>query len=235
MSRRPPLGRLVEIAQTLVLTLVIFLLIQTFVAQPFKVEGRSMEHTLEPDQYVLIDKLTPRFDTYERGDIVVFAPPPDWSQLHETPFIKRVIGEAGDTVEIRDGEVLVNGIKLVEPYIYAEAPGDLPQPTNVSSDTGRWVIPSDELFVMGDHRSDSVDSRAFGPIAIDKVVGRAWLRYWPFDTFGILQATEASVTPAPSQGISSNPDVPPSQPTLRDAVDGFEIGVTVASSTRVGV
>ena len=88
-----------------------------------------MEHTLEPDQYVLVDKLTPRFDNYKRGDIVVFTPPADWAQDDGTPFIKRVIGVGGDTVEIRDGGVYVNGMALDEPYIFADAPGDPPEPT----------------------------------------------------------------------------------------------------------
>jgi len=77
VTRRPLLGCLLEIVETLALTLIIFLVIQTFVAQPYKVQQQSMEHTLEPDQYVLVDKLTPRFDTYKRGDIVVFTPPAD--------------------------------------------------------------------------------------------------------------------------------------------------------------
>ena len=105
-------GCLFEIVETLVLTLIIFLVIQTFVAQPYKVQQQSMEHTLEPDQYVLVDKLTPRFDTYKRGDIVVFSPPPDWAREDDTPFIKRVIGLGGETVEIRDGKVFIDGTEL---------------------------------------------------------------------------------------------------------------------------
>ena len=93
---RRPLGCLFEIVETLVLTLIIFFVIQTFVAQPYRVEQQSMERTLEPDQYVLVDKLTPRFDDYSRGDIVVFEPPEAWVQGGpKTPFIKRVIGLAG--------------------------------------------------------------------------------------------------------------------------------------------
>ncbi len=186
VTRRPILGCLFEIVETLVLTLIIFLVIQTFVAQPYKVQQQSMEHTLEPDQYVLVDKLTPRFDTYKRGDIVVFTPPPDWVQDDGTPFIKRVIGLGGDTVEIRDGSVFINGTKLDEPYLFATEPGDPPQPTTVPDDQHRWVIPTGDLFLMGDHRANSADSRTFGPVASQQVVGRAWLSYWPIKAFGIL-------------------------------------------------
>ena len=128
------LGCLLEIAETLALTLIIFFVIQTFVAQPYKVQQKSMEHTLEPEQYVLVDKLTPRFDTYKRGDIVVFTPPADWVQDDGTPFIKRVIGLGGDTVDIRDGHVFINDTKINEPYLYAEPPSAPPQPTTVQGD-----------------------------------------------------------------------------------------------------
>jgi signal peptidase I len=178
-------GCLFEIVETLVLTLIIFLVIQTFVAQPYKVQQQSMEHTLEPDQYVLVDKLTPRFDTYKRGDIVVFSPPPDWSREDDTPFIKRVIGLGGETVEIRDGAVFIDGTKIDEPYLFAATDGEPTQPTTVP-DEHRWVIPAGELFLMGDHRSNSSDSRMFGPVETGQVIGRAWLRYWPINVFGIL-------------------------------------------------
>ncbi len=185
MSRRP-LGCLFEIVETLVLTLVIFLVIQNFVAQPYRVEQVSMEHTLEPDQYVLVDKLTPHFGPYQRGDVVVFNPPPEWAQQPgDTPYIKRVIGIGGDTVEVRDdGFVYVNGTKIDEPYLYAD--NGQPQPTTAQGQK-RWVIPDGELFVMGDHRERSADSRSFGTVPVSAVIGRAWLRYWPFATFGIIQ------------------------------------------------
>jgi signal peptidase I len=185
VTRRPLLGCLLEIVETLALTLIIFLVIQTFVAQPYKVQQQSMEHTLEPDQYVLVDKLTPRFDTYKRGDIVVFTPPSDWIQEDGTPFIKRVIGLGGDTVDIRDGDVFINGTKIDEGYVYGQ-PGDPAQPTTVPGDEHRWVIPTGELFLMGDHRANSADSRTFGPVPVASVIGRAWLRYWPLNVFGIL-------------------------------------------------
>lgn len=186
VSQRPALGCLIEIVETLVLTLIIFFVIQNFVAQPYKVQQQSMERTLEPEQYVLVDKLTPRFDTYKRGDIVVFTPPAEWGE-GGTPFIKRVIGEGGDRVEIGDdGSVSINDEVVDEPYVYAEQPGGVPQPTTVNGDQTSWLIPDDQLFLMGDHRSNSADSRTFGPVPVGQIIGRAWLRYWPFDTFGIL-------------------------------------------------
>jgi signal peptidase I len=180
------LGCLVEIVETLALTLIIFFVIQTFVAQPYKVQQQSMEHTLEPDQYVLVDKLTPRFDTYKRGDIVVFTPPADWVQQDGTPFIKRVIGLGGDNVAIHDGGVYINGVKINEPYLFSAAPGETPQPTTVPGDQSTWVVPAGELFLMGDHRANSADSRTFGTVPAQQVIGRAWLRYWPINVFGIL-------------------------------------------------
>ncbi len=186
MSKRPALGCLLEIVETLALTLIIFFVIQNFVAQPYKVQMQSMERTLEPDQYVLVDKLTPRWDGYKRGDIVVFKPPADWGPADDTPYIKRVIGVGGDTVEIHDGLVYINGTALDEPYLYAEPEGGPPQETSADSDQSRWVVPAGELFLMGDHRSNSADSRAHGTVPVADVVGRAWLRYWPLDTFGIL-------------------------------------------------
>jgi signal peptidase I len=196
VSQRPALGCLFEIAETLVLTLLIFVVIQNFIAQPYKVQQISMERTLEPEQYVLVDKVTPRFDPYNRGDIVVFDPPADWGDSN-TPFIKRVIGEPGDKIEIRDdGLVYVNRVALVEPYLYADEAGG-PQPTTAPLNESTWTVPEDELFLMGDNRQNSADSRTFGPVPIDRVIGRAWLRYWPLGTFGILRTpTYPDVAPA---------------------------------------
>ena len=184
MTRKPGLGCLLEIVETLVLTLIIFWVIQSFVAQPFRVDQTSMEQTLEPDQYVLVDKLTPRWDTYKRGDVVVFNPPDSWIANDGQPYIKRVIGVGGDTIDIHDGSVFVNGTRLDEPYVFTE--NGQPQSTDTLNEIDHWVIPEGQLFLMGDHRQNSTDSRQGGPVDVSRVVGRAWLRYWPFDTFRIL-------------------------------------------------
>ena len=197
VDRRSSLGCLFEVLETLVLTLIIFFVIQTFIAQPYQVQQQSMERTLEPGQYVLVDKLTPRWDDYGRGDIVVFNPPKTWT-TENTPFIKRVIGLPGDTVEVKDdGLVYVNGVAIEEPYTYKNDEG-VAEPTEVGDQT-RWVVPEGELFVMGDHRQKSADSRVFGTIPIGNVIGRAFLRYWPISTFGIIQTpTYPDLQPTPT-------------------------------------
>jgi len=183
--RRLAFRGLLEIVETIVLTVLIFFVVHTFVAQPFRVEQSSMVSTLLPDQYLLVDKLTPRWAGYERGDIVVFEPPASWRSGQGAPFIKRVIGLPGDRVDLMDGFVIVNGTQLEEPYLF-ERRGKA-EPTEPSMDgTTSWHVPDGSIFVMGDHRAASADSREFGPIPVSTVLGRALLRYWPLDTFGAL-------------------------------------------------
>jgi signal peptidase I len=176
---RTAAGCLFELVETVVLTVVIFLVIQTLVAQPYKVEQHSMETTLLPDQYVLVDKITPRFNDYGRGDVIVFEPPAAY-RGDGTPFIKRIIGLPGDRVDIHDGAVYIDDVRLDEPYVRAQ------EPTEANGPSSSWVIGTGDLFVLGDNRENSSDSRVFGPIRRDSVVGRAWLRYWPLGSFGIL-------------------------------------------------
>ena len=210
VDRRSTFGCLFEVVETLVLTLVIFFVIQNFIAQPYQVQQNSMERTLEPGQYVLVDKLTPRWDPYGRGDVVVFNPPQTWTS-DPTPFIKRVIGLPGDTVEVKDdGYLYVNGVNLEEKYLYTNGAGVM-EPTTASPDQSSWVVPEGQLFVMGDHRQASADSRVFGPISISDVIGRAFLRYWPLSTLGIIQ-TPSYPSVAPSNGVAPASSVAPATP-----------------------
>jgi signal peptidase I len=191
---RRSLGCLFEVLETLLVTLVFFLVVQLFVAQPFHVEQPSMENTLMPDQYVLVDKLTPRFSDYQRGDIVVFNPPSTWaSDPSGTPYIKRVIAVANDTIDIHGGHVFVNGKQLSEPYLYQGQPTAPLDPAKHV-----WTLTAGQLFVMGDHRGDSQDSRIFGPIDKSSVIGRALIRYWPLANFGALSQPQASPAPTPT-------------------------------------
>ena len=188
VTRRPTLGCLFEIVETLVLTLIIFFVIQNFVAQPYKVQQQSMEQTLEPEQYVLVDKLTPRFDTYKRGDIVVFTPPADWVQDDGTPFIKRVIGVGGDTVEIQRRRASTStGPRSTSRTSYADVPGD--PPSRRPSPATRQSVGRPGRRALPDGRPSRRTRPTRGPSGRSRsthVIGRAWLRYWPLDTFGIL-------------------------------------------------
>ena len=200
-------GCLLEAVETLVLTLIIFLVIQNFVAQPYQVEQMSMENTLLPNQYVLVDKLTPRFDSYKRGDIVVFTPP--GASSNSTPFIKRVIGLPGDTVDLSNGHVFINDQEISEPYVY---PGQTTEPIGGQD---HWIVPPGMLFVMGDHRENSSDSRVFGPVPLDNVIGRAWLRYWPLSAFEVIATpTYPDLSPLalPSAAPSGHVRGAPAQP-----------------------
>jgi len=183
-------GCFLEILETIVLTLLIFFVVQNFVAQPYQILQVSMEHTLEPGQYVLVDKLSPHFSDYKRGDVIVFEPPAGIQEDGQNiPFIKRVVAVGGDTVEVKDGTVWVNGAKLSEPYVFEG------QSTDPITGQTVWKVPTGFLFVMGDHRQESQDSRAFGPIAKSTVIGRAWVRYWG-GAFGFVQSARYDNVPA---------------------------------------
>ncbi len=194
-NRGRGMGLAIQLIETVALTIVIFFGVQNFVAQPFQVQQHSMEHTFLEGDYVLVDRLTPRWSPYARGQVIVFQPPAAWVNRKD-PFIKRIIGVGGDTVEVRDdGTVAVNGVALDEPYLYRNTAGVL-EPTVASSQT-RWVVPQGQVFVMGDHRQASEDSRVFGTIPVSSVIGRGMIRYWPFPEFGIIATPTYSNVPAP--------------------------------------
>jgi signal peptidase I len=184
-GRRRATSWAIEIAETIVLTVVIFFVIQHLIAQPFQVQGPSMETTFLDGQYVLVDRLTPNWAPYAHGQVVVFQPPAG-VESGNYPFIKRVIGVAGDTVELRDGRVFVNGAAVAEPYTYRDGTGAA-QPTEPTAGVTSWTVPAGDVFVLGDHRQVSEDSRVFGPVPVSSVVGRAFLRYWPLSVFGPVQ------------------------------------------------
>lgn len=158
------------------------LVIIVFLYQPVKVEGTSMAPLLSDQERIFINKFVYRFEPIHRCDVVVFWYPLDRSKS----FIKRVIGLPGETIEIRQGVVYVNGRAIEEPYVPAQYE-DL-------SDFGPIRVPQDSYFVMGDHRISSNDSRVFGPVASRYIYGRAVFAYWPVDHFGSLSTTEASTT-----------------------------------------
>lgn len=200
-TRSRTLDAVIEIAVTVILAVGLYLVIQTFLVGTYRVEQVSMLPTLRQGQHLLVDKLTPRFDPYDRGDIVVFhAPGTDPGSI---PYIKRVIGVGGDHVALVDGRVVVNGVPLDEPYLSDDGQGH--GATLPLDGPSEWDVPPGDIFVMGDHRARSVDSRAFGPVPVDQVIGRAVIRFWPLDSGigflevprypGVPDAPVASVAP----------------------------------------
>lgn len=160
-----------EVIETVVLTLIIFLLIQT-VIKNFRVVGSSMEPNLHDGQYLIIDKISYRFRAPQRGDVVVFEPP----NRPEDDYVKRIIGLPGETVEVRQGQVFINGEPLEEDFV--------PRPGTYSY--GSTLLEKDEVFVLGDNRNNSNDSHNWGPLHMDKIVGRAWVSYWPPSRWGLI-------------------------------------------------
>jgi signal peptidase I len=192
-SRRA-LGCAFEVVETLVLTLLIYLVIHNFVAQPFEVQQSSMVPTIVDGEYILIDKLTPRFDGYHYGDVIVFNPPTENGLVNDgIPFIKRIIGLPGDTVTLENGRVFVerpgsSPVRIEEPYVVGDEDGSTAATTCPRPDCPQeWVVPDGSYFVMGDNRPFSQDSRVFGPISEDLILGRAWLRYFPLERIGIIE------------------------------------------------
>lgn len=177
-----------DIFETLVIALSIFLVVYLFLLQPHQVNGKSMVPNFENGDYLLTDKISYRFGKPERGDVVVFHAPPSANCPPGTgcDFIKRVIAIPGETVEIKNNKIFVNSQPLEETYI----PDNFP--TNVGDYTRNRSITMglDEYFVVGDNRPYSSDSRAWGPIDKSLIVGKAFFRYWPPESMGVIKSAE---------------------------------------------
>jgi len=164
--------------ETAVMIALAFLLaqgIKTFVVQPFVIPTGSMEPTIMTGDRVLAEKISIRFRDPRQGEIVVFDDPTG----RHPQLIKRVIAVGGQTVDIRDGTVIVDGVPLTEPYVHGKVtdPGTVPLPV---------TLEDDEVWLMGDNRPNSGDSRFMGPIPESMVQGRAFAIYWPIDRMGTL-------------------------------------------------
>ena len=167
---RSALRLLREVVETILLTLVIFIVINALTGR-FRIEGPSMKPTLHEGQYLIISKIVYKLHPPQRGDIIVFHHPRDPAR----DLIKRIIGLPGEEVEIRNSRVYVNGVLLEEPYV-----------TNWGGRPSRHELGTDEYFVLGDNRPNSDDSRSWGGLARDMIVGKAWLAYWPPNDWGLV-------------------------------------------------
>jgi signal peptidase I len=159
-----------EIIETVLLTVLIYLAVN-FATGRFRIEGSSMEPTLHPDQYVLVDKLSYMIGDPRRGDIVVF----NYPLATERDFIKRVVGLPGETVSAEGGTVYVNGKPLDESYIAAPP-----------AYSGSWTLGPNEYLVLGDNRNSSSDSHSWGPLDRHYLIGRAVFVYWPPKLWGTV-------------------------------------------------
>jgi signal peptidase I len=177
-----------DFIETVVIALSIFLVVYLFFMQPHQVNGQSMMPNFESGEYVLTDKVSFKIRNPARGEVVVFHAPPSANCPKGTgcDFIKRILAVPGETVEIRNNQVIVNGQALNEAYI----PADFE--TQAGAFTANRVVTmgSDEYFTVGDNRSYSSDSRAWGPVSKSQIVGRAFFRYWPPDKIGFIEAAQ---------------------------------------------
>jgi len=199
------LAQVSETLEVIALAILMFMAVRA-VGQNFIVDGKSMQPTFLNDELLIVNRLAyldvdlswmpwldeerwRPFGEPEQGDVVVFAYPRDETR----DFIKRVVAVSGQTVEIRDGTAIVDGVALAEPYLDQAWGGNLPA----------QVVPEGNLFVMGDNRGNSLDSRAWGMLDQELLIGRVDLRYWPFDRMGLLNHDRPDS--AATAGLSAAP------------------------------
>lgn len=178
-------GFFLDMIETAVFALSIFVLVYVFLAQPHQVSGNSMYPNFHTGEYLLTNKLAYRLGVPRRGEVIVFKAP---AGAHcptggACDFIKRIIGEPGNRIRLRGGKFYINGQSLDEPYLDV----DLKTSGDAYLSEGQEItLGEDEYFVTGDNRLGSSDSRAWGPITAGSIVGRAWIRYWPLNQLGMI-------------------------------------------------
>lgn len=167
-----------EIASLLLFSAAVFILLRLAVPGSI-VQGSSMQPSFSDGERILISRWDYVWGEPARGDIIIFNSPQPL-QSNEPPLIKRVIGLPGETVEIRDTQIYINGVPLDEPYIK--------EPCNqMNCRDNIWELAEDEYFIMGDNRNSSRDSRRFGPVPRGNIIGEALVRFWPLDNLGIVR------------------------------------------------
>lgn len=170
---------ILDALEPVVLAFAIFMMVYLFLFQPHKVDGKSMYPNFEDREFILTDKISYRRNLPQRGEVIIFHAP----QPYDSDFIKRIIGLPGETIELRSGFVYINGERLDEPYL----------PSNFVTDEKAFLrnnvpykIPDGYYMVFGDNRNFSSDSREWGPISKNAIVGKAMFVYWPLDRAGVV-------------------------------------------------
>lgn len=176
---------IVEFLQFLAIVLAIGAIIRFFVAEPHKVSGHSMVPNFQNGDYIITNKVSLQMGSPVRGEVIILHNPRNADEV----FIKRVISLPGEKIRLQNGYVFINDQKLDEPYL----PAGLKTPTeSFLSEGEEFVIPQDNYFVIGDNRGGSSDSREWGPVKKELIIGQAWLRYWPIQKAKLLQINKPS-------------------------------------------
>lgn len=177
-----------ELVKIVVISLVIIIPVRYFLIQPFYVKGASMEPNFYDHEYLIVDEISYRFSEVKRGDIVVFRYPRDPQEY----FIKRIIGLPGEKVQIKDGKVIIynaqnpDGVTIDEPYLAAGV-------NTYSLSDEPITLTNDEIFVLGDNRNSSKDSRSFGPVNKSYITGKVLFRGWPFNRINIFEGQSYNI------------------------------------------
>lgn len=193
-------GFILDFIQSIVLSLAVFVLLYLFVVQPNQVQGSSMYPNFLDKEFLLTEKISYQFGTPKRGDVVIFkAPPSEPCSADDCEYIKRVIGLPGDKVMVKGGEVYLNGKLLDQSFLPKVKSGLIPSgdtttaegwvtssPGTFSQEGVEETVPEGQYLCFGDNREHSRDGREFGPIKKDLIVGRAFLKYWPISSVGLI-------------------------------------------------
>lgn len=177
-----------EITKMVVISLAIIIPIRYFLIQPFYVKGASMEPNFHDHEYLIIDEISYRFNKPQRGDIIVFRYPENPQEY----FIKRIIGLPGETIEIENGDIKIYNKQYPEGFILPENYLSSKLKTYVGTKQ-QMEVPDNAYYVLGDNRNASKDSRSFGPVKEDLIIGRVFFRGWPFNKISLFDSVEYSI------------------------------------------
>jgi len=192
---RSLLSFFLDFLETIVMALAFFVVMYVFFFQPHQVKGNSMLPNFQNGEYILTNKITYRFNDPKRGEVVIPKAPGNSND----DYIKRLIGLENDRIKVANGHFYLNG-KILDESAYLEQ-SVITRPGRFMREGEEIIVPENEIFIAGDNREHSSDSREFGTIPEDDIVGKAWFVYWPPDRFGLIEHANLSAPPAPSETL----------------------------------
>lgn len=185
------LSSIFEFLKTVIAIVLIAFFVRFFLFQPFVVEGSSMEPNFHNAEYLLVNKLSYRLAAPKRGDVIVFHPP----TAPSVNYIKRIIATPGETVEVKNGQIFVNNTEIDEPYI----PAEKTLVRNSEAANLKTTLGENEYFVLGDNRDHSSDSREWGNVPKENIIGKAWVILFPVKNFGLVFHPSYAAVPGSAQ------------------------------------